>query len=57
MKTTQDKARTIQKLEETLDNLCRLTGRNITIIYPTDKSQIIPYLKNEIIKTLDQVEQ
>jgi hypothetical protein len=57
MKTTQDKARTIQKLEETLDNLCRLTGRNITVIYPEDKSQIIPYLKNEIIKTLDQVEQ
>ena len=56
METTQDRARTIQKLEETLDNLCRLTGRNITIIYPTDKNQIIPYLKNEIIKTLEQVE-
>ena len=57
MTTTQDKARTIQKLEDILDSLCRLTNRNITVIYPEDKKEIIPYLKKEIIKTLDQVKQ
>lgn len=55
MNTTQDRARTIQKLEETLDNLCRLTNRNITVLYPEDKNEIIPYLKNEIIKTLELI--
>ena len=45
MTTTQDKARTIQKLEDILDSLCRLTDRNITIIYPENKNEIIPYLK------------
>ena len=55
MNTSQDRARTIQKLEETLDNLCRLTNRNITVIYPEDKNDIIPYLKNEIIKTLELI--
>ena len=56
MKTPQDKARTIQKLEEILDSLCRHVNRNITIIYPEDGQEVIPYLKKEIIKTLDQVE-
>ena len=56
MKTPQDKARTIQKLEEILDSLCRHVNRNITVIYPEDGQEIIPYLKKEIIKTLDQVE-
>ena len=56
MKTPQDKARTIQKLEEILDSLCRHVNRNITVIYTEDGQEIIPYLKKEIIKTLDQVE-
>jgi len=54
---TQETARTIQKLEDILNSLCRLTNRNITVIYPEDKQEIIPYLKKEIIKTLDLVEQ
>ena len=38
-------------LEEALDALCKATGRDITIILPEDKRQVIPYLKAEILKT------
>jgi hypothetical protein len=38
-------------LEEALDALCKATGRDITIILPEEKSQVIPYLKAEILKT------
>ena len=38
-------------LEEALDALCKATGRDIIIILPEEKSQVIPYLKAEILKT------
>ena len=52
-----NQARTQQKLEEILDSLCRLTGRDIFVILPKQVDERIPYLKNEIKKTLDLVEQ
>lgn len=51
----QNQARVQQKLEEILDDLCRLTGRDIFVILPEDKAERIPYLKKEIIKTLELV--
>jgi|TARA_R100000081_G_C4665327_1_gene89720 hypothetical protein len=51
----QNQARVQQKLEEILDDLCRLTGRDIFVILPEDKAERIPYLKKEIIKTLEKV--
>ena len=50
-----NRIRTQQVLEETLDQLCRLTGRDIFVILPEDKAERIPYLKKEIIKTLELV--
>ena len=47
--------KTIHKLESILDALCKMTGRDITIFYPTKQSEIVPYLKNEIQKTLGLV--
>ena len=47
--------KTIMKLEVILDYLCMMTGRDITIFYPTNKSEIVPYLKKEINKTLELV--
>lgn len=43
------------KLEAILDYLCMMTGRDITIFYPTKQSEIVPYLKKEINKTLELV--
>ena len=43
------------KLETILDYLCRMTGRDITIFYPVKQSEIVPYLKKEIGKTLELV--
>jgi len=43
------------KLEAILDALCKMTGRNITIFYPVEQFEIIPYLKKEIKKTLELV--
>ena len=51
----QNQARVQQKLEEILDDLCRLTGRDIFVILPENKAERIPYLKKEIIKTLELV--
>ena len=51
----QNKARTQQKLEEVLDGLCRLVGRDIFVILPENKEDRIPYLKKEIQKTLDMI--
>ena len=42
-------------LENILDALCKATKRDITIFYPTRKSGVIPYLKNEIKTTLDEI--
>ena len=47
--------KTIMKLEAILDYLCKMTGRDITIFYPVEHSEIIPYLKKEINKTLELV--
>ena len=47
--------KTIMKLEAILDCLCKMTGRDITIFYPTKQSEIVPYIKNEIQKTLGLV--
>ena len=51
----QNQARVQQKLEEILDDLCRLTSRDIFVILPENKAERIPYLKKEIIKTLELV--
>ena len=47
--------KTIHKLESILDALCKMTGRDITIFYPTKQSEIVPYLKKEIKTTLELV--
>ena len=47
--------KTIMKLEAILDYLCKMTGRDITIFYPTKQFEIIPYLKKEINKTLELI--
>ena len=52
---TQNQARTQQKLEEILDDLCRLVGRDIFVVLPENKAERIPYLKKEIQKTLDMI--
>ena len=44
-----------QQLEHVLDLLCQLADRQITIFLPTDKKEQIPYIKKEIIKTLDKI--
>ena len=46
---------TYSMLSSVLHNLCLLTNRQITIFLPTKKSEIIPYMKKEIIKTLEGV--
>ena len=43
------------KLEAILDYLCKMTGRDIAIFYPVEHSEIVPYLKKEINKTLKLV--
>ena len=43
------------KLEAILDYLCKMRGRDIAILYPTKQSEIVPYLKKEINKTLELV--
>ncbi|MDC3138253.1 hypothetical protein OA508_00100 [Candidatus Pelagibacter sp.] len=55
MKNKQDQARTQQKLEEVLDSLCRLVGRDIFVVLPENREERIPYLKKEIQKTLDMI--
>ena len=47
--------RTQQKLEDILDSLCKLTGRDIFVMLPEAIEERIPYLKKEIAKTLEQV--
>jgi len=48
-------ARTIQELEDILDRLCKMAGRDITVFLPENIEERIPYLKKEIAKTLEQV--
>jgi len=54
LKVTQ--MRTQQKLEDILNTLCKLTGRDITVFLPETVEERIPYLKKEIAKTLEKVE-
>ena len=42
-------------LEEILDVLCLIADRQITIFLPENKEEQIPYLKMEIIKTLQRI--
>jgi len=42
-------------LEQALDILCKVVGRDITIFLPEDKRQVIPYLKKEILATAMQI--
>ena len=51
-----NQARTQKKLEDILDTLCKLTGRDITVFLPEKIEERIPYLKKEIAKTLEKVE-
>ena len=51
----QNQARVQQKLEEILDDLCRLTGRDIFVMLPENKEERNPYLIKEIKKTLDLI--
>ena len=46
---------TYSMLSSVLHNLCLLTSRQITIVVPIQKNEIIPYMKKEIIKTLEGV--
>ena len=48
-------SKNIIHLESMLDYLCRMTGRDISIFYPTKQSEIVPYLKMEIMTSLELV--
>jgi hypothetical protein len=42
-------------LERMLDDLCKLAERDIFIMLPEDQDERIPYIKKEIIKTLENL--
>ena len=42
-------------LEKILDDLCRLAERDIFIMLPENKDDQIPYIKKEIVKTLERL--
>jgi len=42
-------------LERVLDDLCKLAERDIFIMLPENKDDQIPYIKKEIIKTLEKL--
>ena len=46
---------TLNKLEIVLDVLCELADRQITVFLPTNQEAQIPYIKKEIIKTLEMI--
>ena len=46
---------TLNKLEIVLDVLCELADRKITVFLPTNKEEQIPYVKQEIVKTLEKI--
>ena len=46
---------TLSKLEIVLDVLCELADRQITVFLPVNKEEQIPYLKQEIINTLERI--
>lgn len=43
------------KLENILDTLCKLTGRDIFVMLPEKEEERIPYLIKEIKITLDRI--
>jgi len=45
--------KTIDKLFDVLDILCKSSDRNIFVVLPEDPEKQIPYLKHEIQKCLD----
>ena len=42
-------------LEWMLDDLCKLAERDIFVMLPEDQDERIPYIKKEIIKTLEKL--
>jgi hypothetical protein len=42
-------------LERMLDDLCKLAERDIFVMLPEDQEERIPYIKKEIIKTLEKL--
>ena len=46
---------TLSKLEIVLDVLCELADRQITVFLPINKEEQIPYVKQEIVKTLEKI--
>ena len=46
---------TLNKLEIVLDVLCELADRPITVFLPTKQEDQIPYIKKEIVKTLEMI--
>ena len=42
-------------LERILDDLCKLAERDIFVMLPEDQDERIPYIKKEIIKTLEKL--
>ena len=49
------KDETLNELEIVLDVLCELAEREITILLPTSQKEQIPYIKKEIVKTLEMI--
>ena len=47
---------TLNKLEIVLDVLCELADRQITVFLPTNQEDQIPYVKKEIINTLEMIQ-
>lgn len=45
--------KTVNRLFDALDILCKGTNRDIFVILPEDPKEQIPYLKHEIQKCLD----
>ena len=46
---------TLSKLEIVLYVLCELADRQITVFLPVNKEEQIPYIKQEIINTLERI--
>ena len=46
---------TLNKLEVVLDVLSELADSPITVFLPTNQEEQIPYIKKEIIKTLEMI--
>jgi len=49
------KDETLHELEIVLDIVCQLAERELTVFLPTNQKEQIPYIKKEIIKTLDKI--